>query len=181
MSHSALPHPPRIAISAGLTADDHLHDVRAHACADWQHLLEGELSRHALMSFHARYKYLLMAHNPTQYRVLGKLLGSMGRADAAQLGPRYFSLLMAALERCPTRGNHANVLLHLSGYLRHCIGAQEKREICQVIDQYRKGAIALAVPINLLRHHFSQHPDPYVLQQVYLQPHPKNPGLRNAS
>ncbi|WP_166363896.1 DUF1722 domain-containing protein [Pseudomonas akapageensis] len=154
--------------------------IRMRARSDWQQLLQGDLSRHALMSFHARYKYQLMANNPSQYRVLGKLLGSMGRSDATELGPRYFSLLMNALNRCATRGNHANVLLHLSGYLRHSINAQDKQEIRQLIEAYRQGAIPLAAPIDLLKHHFEQHPDPYVLQQVYLQPHPEAPGPRNA-
>jgi uncharacterized protein YbgA (DUF1722 family) len=27
---------------------------------------------------------------------------------------------------------------------------------------------------------FRQHPDPYIAQQVYLQPHPENFSLRNA-
>jgi len=38
----------------------------------------------------------------------------------------------------------------------------------------------LVVPLTLLKHHFRQHPDPYIAQQVYLQPHPENLSLRNA-
>ena len=37
---------------------------RVYAYADWQQLLAQGLSRGALVRFHSRYKYLLMANNP---------------------------------------------------------------------------------------------------------------------
>jgi uncharacterized protein YbgA (DUF1722 family) len=152
------------------------------AYADWQGVLARGLSRRELTEFHARYKYQLMANNPAQYKVLGKLLGSMGTvdADAKALGPEYFSLLMAALRRCATRGTHSNVLLHLSGYLKQHISAEDKQEMVGLIDQYRDGIVPLIVPLTLLKHLFRLHPDPYIAQQVYLQPHPENLSLRNA-
>ena len=138
------------------------------------------MSRRALTEFHARYKYQLLANNPPQYRALGKLLGSMGDADADEIGPRYFSQLMQALKRCATRGTHSNVLLHLSGYLRKHIDQGDKQELLQLINQYRDGIVPLVVPLTLLKHLFRLHPDPYVAKQIYLQPHPENLSLRNA-
>jgi len=154
--------------------------VRVFAYADWQSVVAGGLSRHALMAFHSRYKYQVMANNPPQYKALGHLLGSMGRADADQVGPHYFSELMAALKRCATRGTHSNVLLHISGYLKQHISAEDKQEMRHLIDQYREGIVPLVVPLTLLKHLFRLHPDPYIAQQVYLQPHPENLSLRNA-
>ncbi len=155
--------------------------TRVYAFAAWQQLLAEGLSRGALIAFHARYKYQLMANNPHQYKTLGKLLGSMTRDDdPLELGPRYFSQLMQALSRCASRGNHSNVLLHLSGYLRKVLSEDDKLEIRQLIHQYHDGIVPLVVPLTLLKHHLRGHPDPYVLQQVYLQPHPENLSLRNA-
>ncbi|WP_442109749.1 YbgA family protein [Pseudomonas sp. NUPR-001] len=154
---------------------------RVYAYADWQQLLAQGLSRGALIAFHARYKYQLMANNPQQYKVLGKLLGSMTRDDDPQvLGPRYFSQLMAALRRCASRGNHSNVLLHLSGYLRDALSCEDRQEMRQLINQYHAGIVPLVVPLTLLKHHLRSHPDAYLLQQVYLQPHPESLSLRNA-
>ncbi|WP_191485707.1 YbgA family protein [Pseudomonas sp. FEN] len=154
--------------------------TRVFAYAAWQELRQAGLSRRGLTEFHARYKYLLMAHNPVQYKALGKLLGSMGKADAETVGPRYFSQLMAALKKCATRRTHSNVLQHLTGYLKHAISAEDKQEMQQVIGQYHQGIVPLVVPLTLLKHHFRQHPDAYIAHQVYLQPHPENLSLRNA-
>lgn len=154
---------------------------RVYAYADWQQLLREGLSRGALVRFHSRYKYLLMAHNPQAYRSVGKLLGSMTRDDdPQQIGPRYFSQLMQALRRCASRGTHGNVLQHLSGYLRDGLGQADRAELKQVINQYQHGIVPLVVPMTLLKHHLRHHPDPYLMQQAYLQPHPENLGLRNA-
>lgn len=154
--------------------------TRVFAYRTWQQLLQEGLSRRGLTDFHSRYKYLLMAHNPVQYKSLGNLLGSMGCTDPQELGPRYFSELMSALKKCATRRTHTNVLQHLSGYLKKAISTGDKQEIQHVISQYRHGIVPLVVPLTLLKHHFRQHPDPYIAQQVYLQPHPENLSLRNA-
>lgn len=155
--------------------------TRVLAYADWQRTRASGLSRHALIAFHSRYKYQLMAHNPEQYKVLGHLLGSMTRQDDPEvLGNRYFSQLMTALRRCADRGTHGNVLMHLSGYLRRFLDAGDKQEIRGLIDQYMAGIVPLVVPLTLLKHHLKHHPDPYLMAQVYLQPHPENLSLRNA-
>ncbi|MGV8918748.1 MAG: YbgA family protein [Pseudomonas sp.] len=154
--------------------------TRVFAYADWQALLQRGLSRRELIEFHSRYKYQLMANNPAQYRVLGKMLGSMAKADAQEVGPRYFSELMSALKRCATRGTHTNVLQHLNGYFKKTMSADDRLEMQRLIAQYRRGVVPLVVPLTLLKHHLRQHPDPYVAQQVYLQPHPENLSLRNA-
>ncbi|WP_439861019.1 YbgA family protein [Pseudomonas sp. MBLB4136] len=154
--------------------------TRVFAYAEWQRLLHEGLTRKTLIAFHSRYKYLLMATAPLQYKALGRLLGDLGRHDLAQLAPRYFSELMAALKQCATRGTHSNVLQHLCGYLKQGLSREERQEMHQLIGQYRDGMVPLVVPLTLLKHHFRRHPDAYVAQQAYLQPHPENLSLRNA-
>ncbi|CAM3761487.1 hypothetical protein CCOS865_04845 [Pseudomonas reidholzensis] len=154
---------------------------RVYAYADWQQQLAAGLSRGALVRFHSRYKYLLMANNPQAYRELGRLLGTLRREDNAdEVGPRYFSLLMQALRRCANRGTHSNVLQHLSGYLRGALDQGDRAELQQLIGQYQQGIVPLVVPLTLLKHHLRNHPDPYLDQQAYLHPHPESLGLRNA-
>ncbi|MGH8359224.1 MAG: DUF1722 domain-containing protein, partial [Pseudomonas sp.] len=84
------------------------------------------------------------------------------------------------LTQCATRGTHTNVLQHISGYLKQAISAEDKQEMQTIISQYRQGIVPLVVPLTLLKHHFRQHPDRYIAQQAYLQPHPENLSLRNA-
>jgi uncharacterized protein YbgA (DUF1722 family) len=121
-----------------------------------------------------------MATNPVQYKQLGRMLGNIGQQDLGEIATRYFSELMSALKSCATRRTHSNVLQHLSGYLKQALSSEEKQEMQQLIGQYRHGVVPLVVPMTLLKHHFRRHPDTYIAQQVYLQPHPENLSLRNA-
>ncbi|MGF6692919.1 uncharacterized protein YbgA (DUF1722 family)/uncharacterized protein YbbK (DUF523 family) [Metapseudomonas resinovorans] len=154
--------------------------TRVYAYAQWQALCREGLSHKSIIAFHSRYKYQLMAHDPVQYKVLGRLLGGIGAQPAEEIGPRYFSALMVALRKCATRGTHSNVLQHLSGYLKPHLSRPEKAELQRLIEQYRSGVVPLVVPITLLKHHFNGHPDRYIAQQAYLQPHPEELSLRNA-
>ena len=154
--------------------------TRVFAYAEWQQLRREGLTRHRLIAFHSRYKYLLMATHPMQYKALGRLLGNLAQHDLNELAPRYFSQLMAALKNCATRRTHSNVLQHLSGYLKQNLSREDKAEIQQLISQYRQGVVPLVVPMTLLKHHLRRHPDQYIAQQVYLQPHPEDLSLRNA-
>ncbi|WP_426106737.1 YbgA family protein [Pseudomonas sp. TWR1-1-3] len=154
--------------------------TRVYAYSAWQALLKQGVTRRSLTEFHARYKYLLMAHHPVQYKTLGNLLGSLGKQDPMGIAPQYFSELMKALKKCATRRTHTNVLQHISGYLKQAISAEDKQEVQQLIGQYLHGIVPLVVPLTLLKHHFRLHPHPYISRQVYLQPHPEDLSLRNA-
>lgn len=153
--------------------------TRIFAYAEWQRLVASGVTRKALVEFHSRYKYQLMATDPVQYKALGRLVATVGKQPLEAFAPSYFSQLMAALKKTASRGTHTNVLQHLSGYLKRDLGTQDKQELQRLIDQYREGVVPLVVPMTLLKHHFRRHPDRYVATQVYLQPHPEDLSLRN--
>ena len=121
-----------------------------------------------------------MAHAPSSYVELGRMLADAGKYDVDTIADRYFSLLMSALGNVATRKTHANVLMHIQGYLKKVLSSEEKQELVGLIDQYRLDKIPLIVPITLLKHHFNNHPDPYISKQAYLQPYPDDLSLRNA-
>ncbi|MDF1832508.1 MAG: DUF523 and DUF1722 domain-containing protein [Porticoccaceae bacterium] len=154
--------------------------TRVYAYHNWQQLKKQGLSYQSILEFHASYKYCLMARTPTHYVELGRLLADAGKHDIDDLAERYFSLLMENLSVLATRKTHTNVLMHLQGYLKKVLSAKEKQELGNIIEQYRTHQVPLIVPITLLKHHFNNHPDPYIEKQAYLQPYPDDLSLRNA-
>ena len=154
--------------------------TRVFAYAEWRELLNSGLSRKKLYDFHARYKYQLMANSPADCSALGRLLANNQQLRLGILATQYFSLFMQALKKIANRGSHTNVLQHISGYIKRSLDAEDKRELQTLISQYRTGIVPLIVPLTLLKHHFKRHPDCYIAEQVYLQPHPENLSLRNA-
>lgn len=153
--------------------------TRVFAYANWQALKKEGLSASSILDFHVRYKYCLMAHSPDKYAELGRMLADAGKHDPQQLGVRYFAALMATLRTLASRKSHTNVLMHLQGYLKKKISSREKAELGKIIEQYRTAQLPLIVPVTLLKHHFNNHPHPYINRQAYLQPYPDDLSLRN--
>ncbi len=145
----------------------------------WQQLVRSGLSAHKLVEFHADHKYMIMAHSQESYGQLGRMVAEAGKGDLKQIGRDYAASLMTALKRPVKPRHHVNVLQHLLGFLKEHIDKLDREELVQTIEQYRQGLVPLIVPITLLRHHFRRHPEPYVMRQYYLSPHPKELMLRN--
>jgi uncharacterized protein YbgA (DUF1722 family) len=85
---------------------------------------------------------------------------------------------MEALAVPATRGRHVNVLQHMAGYFE-AADAGSRRELASTIADYGRGLVPLVVPLTLVAHHARRHEVQYLLEQVYLQPHPKELMLRN--
>ncbi|NIR31830.1 MAG: DUF1722 domain-containing protein [Gammaproteobacteria bacterium] len=152
---------------------------RVFAYRRWQDVVASHLTPAKVVAFHTAHKLSLMAHGPEQFRHLGRLVADAGKRPLGELAEEYVSGFMDAMKRRATRKRHANVLMHLMGYLKRKLDPDDKAELREIIDAYRLGYVPLVVPITLLNHHFRRHPDPYVAQQVYLNPHPKELMLRN--
>ena len=158
--------------------------VRVFALHDWYSFrseAEDALTARDLIQFHSRYKYLVMAHSMVHYKSIGHLLSNFGTASIEQIAEQYITELMGALAKPATRKMHCNTLMHMQGYLKRSLSNQDKEEMTELIHQYRQGIVPLVVPLALLKHHLNHQPDvaDYARQQVYLNPHPYELGLRN--
>lgn len=156
--------------------------TRVMAYHDWQTQVINALSPQALIDFHVRYKYVLMAHHIKSYQSLGQLLSNLKARPLTDIAHEYITGFMQALKHMANRKKNTNVLQHLQGYLKNHLSKDEKQELQHLIDQYRTGLIPIVVPMTLLNHHINKHTndDNYLRKQKYLNPHPYELGLRNA-
>jgi uncharacterized protein YbgA (DUF1722 family) len=145
----------------------------------WQDLVRSGVTRQALVQFHTIHKYLLLAHSPQQYEVLGRLVGQSPPYRFKELAQRYGELFMKTLAVKATVRKHVNVLQHILGYVKERLAAHEKVELLGVIDDYHHGLTPLIVPLTLIKHYVQSFDVSYIRAQVYLNPHPKELMLRN--
>lgn len=153
--------------------------ARIYAYKHWQNLVASGLTKHKLTTFHSQYKYTVMSHDLVAYKKLGQLLAS---ADMSleSMAETYVAGLMAALKIKATRKMHANTLAHIQGYFSKHLKSNERQELCQQIDAYRKGLIPLFAPLTLIKHYLLQYPKDYLSKQAYLSPYPDELRLRYA-
>lgn len=151
--------------------------TRVLAYHQWLCLVKNGITKAALIDFHARHKYLLMAHHPAQYRKLGPLLAG-NEQPLEQVSAQYIEGFMEILKKIPNRKGHTNTLQHLQGYFKRQLNSAERVDLAEQIDKYRQGLLPLMVPITLIKHFLTLYPDPYLQKQVYLNPHPEALKLR---
>lgn len=167
--------------------DGRLHDPKLRenfieilfALKRWRESLALGQTAGNLVDFHSRHKLLMMAHSPDIYRQMGKLVARAGTLDPEALYRDYLALLMKGLRMKATVAKHVNVLQHGLGYFKKQLSADEKQEMLTVIDQFHRQQTPLIVPITLLNHYVRKYQQPYLQQQVYLNPHPVELSLRN--
>ncbi len=146
----------------------------------WKTLMQQKpLHFEKIIHFHARHKYVLLTHSRTHYQDLDQLIVFRGHCEPQDLGHRYGKLFMETLKVKATVPKHVHVLRHLAGHLKKFLSAIERAELQESIQDYHQHLIPLIVPITLIKHHARMVNNPFLLDQVYLNPHPKELMLHN--
>ena len=145
----------------------------------WNELLERKRSVGELVKFHTVHKYLIMSHSDTGLRELGKLVAGAKKYPIDEVYGSYLTLLSKYLKLTATRKKNTNALQHIMGYFKKDLGTDEKAELNEVITKYHDGLVPQIVPVTLLNHYIRKFKPEYLLDQVYLNPHPLELKLRN--
>jgi uncharacterized protein YbgA (DUF1722 family)/uncharacterized protein YbbK (DUF523 family) len=133
----------------------------------------------SLLDFHTKNKLLLMAHSPSRLREIGHLVAQEKDRPVSERIAQYGKLLMETMALKPSAGTHTNVLHHMMGYFKKELTADEKQELLEIIDEYRRGFLPLIVPVTLMNHYVRKYNQAYLKSQTYLNLHPLELQLRN--
>ncbi len=147
----------------------------------WKEMSAAGPSSRALSDFHAAHKYLIMAHSPKHLKELGRIAAGNtgGKSAVGKAYEDYFMLLAEALRLTATSRKNTNVLMHLLGYFKKQLTADEKQELIEQINLYFSGLTPLVVPLTLINHYIRKYDQPYLKGQLYISPHPVELMLRN--
>jgi uncharacterized protein YbbK (DUF523 family)/uncharacterized protein YbgA (DUF1722 family) len=145
--------------------------VRGFLASDW--------GPRELVEFHTAEKMFVRVHDPTLALELGRLVATAGERDRGELASRYAELHARALAGPATPGRHQDVLEHLAGHVKDELSSDDRAELQVAIEEYREGVVPLAVPLALLRRHIRATSADWAAAQVYLEPAPRELGLRS--
>ena len=145
---------------------------RVFAYRRWKDFCRDDGGLGGLIRFHACHKLQLMAHNPQLYREIGRLVAGGKSLGREELLCRYEGLFMRALSYRATARKHVDVLMHMMGYFKQQLSADEKVELLELFDRYRHGVVPLAAPLSLIKQYVRTFDQGYLKQQTYLDPYP---------
>jgi uncharacterized protein YbgA (DUF1722 family)/uncharacterized protein YbbK (DUF523 family) len=167
--------------------DSRLHDPRIRenfiervfAFQRWRRLLEERKSRGRIVDFHTRHKLQILSHSPRHHQAMGRLVARSAEMALPEVYEQYQELFAKALSLMATVKKNASVLTHMMGYFKKQLTGDEKQELLEIIERYRKEYVPLVVPITLMKHYVRKYDQPYLKMQHYLNPHPVELQLRN--
>ncbi len=145
----------------------------------WRETLVKRRSVGAIVDFHTRNKLLMLSHSPAIYRKMGKLVAGGKQLPIGTLYREYETLFIQGLRLKATTKKNINVLQHMTGYFKKQLDADEKKELLEILERYRKEMVPLIVPITLFNHYVRKYRQTYLADQIYLNPHPLELTLRN--
>lgn len=153
---------------------------RIFAFARLRELLSARWEPGDLVSFHARHKLQLLAHDPARYRAAGRVVAAAGRTPRDATEAAYRDVFVAAMNARATRGRHANALHHAFGHISRDLGRIRRADLADRIDSYRRGTDPLSVPLAILAHYASDGELRWLAGQSYLEPYPAALRLRHS-
>ncbi len=127
----------------------------------------------ALVDFHTRHKFLLMAYNQARLRELGRAVANPQRRPVGEVMEAYVAGFRAALAHPPRRPSVVNVLMHALGYLSDGLSPAEKGYFLDLLTAYREGRVPLSAPLSVLRAWVLRFGEPYLSGQTFLSPFPE--------
>jgi len=166
----------------GRLCDPHLRDnfvERVFAYHRLQSFFAGRWTLGGLVAFHTAHKLQLMAHAPSAYAELGRMVAGAKTLPRGEVRARYEDAFMRGLAAIATARRNTNVLQHILGYFKRLLDPASRAELLALIRDYHEGLVPLVVPITVVRHYVRLHGVSYLAGQTYLEPHPKELMLRN--
>lgn len=132
-----------------------------------------------VVAFHSTNKLVLMAQSPKLLKEMGALVANGKALGCGMLYGSYEKLLLEALRLKSTINKNYNVLQHAMGYFKKQLTPDEKQELLEVMDHYKRSLVPLVVPLTLFRHHIRKYDQPYLRAQAWFNPHPVDLKLQN--
>lgn len=133
-----------------------------------------------LVDFHRINKFLLQAKDELIYRKLGKLVGNHDSKAFSDILDEYEYLYKTAIATKSSVGKTRNVLEHMTGFLKNHLSKEEKFLLHEQIDDCASMIIPMIVPLSTLKLYATKYEVDYLLEQVFLNPYPKELGLRSS-
>lgn len=127
----------------------------------------------ALQDFHKRYKYILMEHDQDALRELGRICANNDKAPLEEVFKKYKTMFFKTMETQASVNNRTNTLYHIMGYVKNNLTSEEKKDVIDLIEEFKEGIHNYMVPLKLLRFFIDKYNIEYLQNHYYFAPYPK--------
>lgn len=127
----------------------------------------------ALVAFHAAHKFLLLGHDQTGMRELGRMVANAQGRSFGELHRLYGERFGHALSGPARAGPRVNVFQHMFGFLSPGLAARERRHFEGLLERYLAARVPVGAVTTLLRSWAERFDVAYLADQVLFEPYPE--------
>ncbi len=109
--------------------------TKIFSLARFRHINE-ENSYKSLIEYHSRMKYLLMAYNQSEFRILGKIIANTEKKDFIDVINNYAEHLKKLFSKTPKKASHINAINHMYGYFKKQLNKEAKEIFHNILKKY---------------------------------------------
>jgi len=126
-----------------------------------------------LVDFHSTHKLLFLGFNQAAMRRMGRLVANHDKLDFKGVKDQYKAELDIMFSQPLKANSMINVLQHgLSGF-KDLLSSEEKKFFIEILEDYRDERVPLSVPLNILKSWSIQYNNSYLMNQIVMEPYPK--------
>jgi len=131
-------------------------------------------SKHELVNFHTKNKFLFLAYNQNEKNNLGKIVANPQKHRFEEIIKDYEHHLALLLNKPPKYTSNINVLMHALGYFSKYLNKEEKAYFLDELEKYRAGWVPIFSINILLKSWIVRFQQDYLKQQTYFDPFPED-------
>ena len=120
-----------------------------------------------LVSFQTKNKYMIMAHDQNELRVMGNIVASNKKNNLSKIISDYEIHLKKSLQNKPTIKKHSNVMLHIFGYFSKNFNALEKEYYFGLLKQFQEQKITIGQFLARISPMVYKFNNTYLANQTY--------------
>jgi uncharacterized protein YbgA (DUF1722 family)/uncharacterized protein YbbK (DUF523 family) len=146
--------------------------TKLYLLADFRNVKK-EKSINGLISFHSRNKFLMMAYNQKEMKILGKIVANQKKARYEETVAQYEEHLVNAFMNPPRKPSYINVLMHSLGFFSERLTSKEKAYFLDLLEDFRNDMIPITAILVVLKAWTIKYEQKYLEQQTIFEPYPK--------
>ncbi len=146
--------------------------TKLYLLADFRNVKK-EISINGLVSFHSRNKFLMMAYNQKEMRILGKIVANQKKAKYEETVAHYQEHLINVFMNTPRRTSYINVLMHSLGFFPERLTSKEKAYFLDLLEDFRNEKTPITAILVVLKAWIIKYEQKYLEQQTIFEPYPR--------
>jgi len=120
-----------------------------------------------LILFQAMNKYMVMAHNQKELKILGNIVANNKKTPFSEMLTEYEKHLEISLDREPTVKTHSNVIMHIFGFFSKNFSQLEKERFFDLLNQFQKEQITIGNTLSEINPIIYRFSNTYLASQTY--------------